>query len=174
MQAISIEPLFDPTEVDLDQLATLLLANVLGGASVSFILPFNHEDALAWWRTKVLPPLSTGQRILMVASQNNEIIGSVQLILGMPPNQPHRADVAKLLVHPKARRQGVARMLMVELERLAASNGRALLTLDTVTGSAAEPLYQSLGYKLSGCIPGYALNTASTQLESTSIYYKQI
>jgi GNAT superfamily N-acetyltransferase len=162
---------YQPTPQGLTELATLLHANVDDGASVSFVLPFTLEDATDWWQTKVLPD---PKRILLVATQNNEIVGSVQLLLDTPPNQPHRADVAKLLVHPKARRQGIARALMLALEAEARLHHRTLLTLDTVTGSAAEPLYLSLGFTLSGHIPAYASNTTQTTLESTTIFYKHL
>ena len=163
-------------DTDLNQLATLLHATVHDGASVSFILPFTNEDSLDWWRSKILPQAMNGDRQILIArhTPTNTIVGSVQLILDMPPNQQHRAEVAKLLVHPAHRRNGLARSLMTALEHIATDENRTLLTLDTVTGSSAEPLYQSLGYQLSGIIPNYARTTHTPTLESTSIYYKQL
>lgn len=101
-------------------------------------------------------------------------MGTVQVDFATPPNQRNRADVAKLLVHPSVRRRGVARALMTALERIAQSEGRTLLTLDTVTGSSAEPLYQSLGYVTVGVIPRYARAALTLDLESTTIMYKEL
>ena len=178
MKDYSIES-WPPTrtlDTDLQQLATLLHATVHDGASVSFILPFTHDDSLDWWRSKILPLAMTYQRQILIArhTPTSTIVGSVQLILDMPPNQKHRGEVAKLLVHPHHRRQGLARSLMTALEHIAIDENRTLITLDTVTGSSAEPLYQSLGYQLSGTIPNYARAAQAPTLESTSIYYKQL
>jgi ribosomal protein S18 acetylase RimI-like enzyme len=174
MPEISIQLLQpSPSSEDLDQLSTLLSATVHNGASVSFIVPFTEADALDWWRSKVIPHAASGGRLILVARFDNRIVGSVQLLLDMPPNQQHRAEVAKLLVHPEARRQGIARKLMLELDRLATHHRRSLITLDTVTGSSAEQLYRSLGYQLAGIIPNYARKALTPQLESTSIFFKQ-
>ncbi len=178
MKDYSIEswPPIRTLDTDLHQLAILLHATVHDGASVSFILPFTHEDSLDWWRTKILPQALSCQRHILIArhTPTNSIVASVQLILDMPPNQQHRAEVAKLLVHPAHRRNGLARALMTALEHIAFDRNRTLITLDTVTGSSAEPLYQSLGYQLSGTIPNYARSTHTATLEPTSIYYKQL
>jgi GNAT superfamily N-acetyltransferase len=159
---------------DLDALAALLHTCVHAGASVSFVLPFSHQDAKAFWSDQVLPEVAGGSRRMLIARLGGSIVGTVQLDLATPPNQPHRAEVKKLLVHPGARRRGIARSLMgaVEVEALRAQ--RTLLTLDTVTGGAAEPLYLSLGYVLVGVIPGYALNFDSSVLESTTVMYKKL
>jgi ribosomal protein S18 acetylase RimI-like enzyme len=113
-------------------------------------------------------------RLLLVARQGNRIAGSVQLDSDTPPNQPHRAEVRKLLVHPDFRRHGLARALMAEVERLAGRLGRSLITLDTRTGDKAEPLYASLGYKTAGIIPGYCLNPFEDRLDSTTVMYKAL
>lgn len=171
--AVTIELLApQPTPTEIDQLAELLHTVVHGGASVSFITPFSIGDASQWWRSKVLPQHASGLRHVLVARVDGRIVGSVQLILDMPPNQQHRADVAKLLVHPEVRRQGIARSLMNAIEQLAVQHNRTLLVLDTVTGSAADPLYRSLGYQLAGIIPDYARQALTPTLESTSIFYK--
>jgi GNAT superfamily N-acetyltransferase len=159
---------------DLDMLAEVLHATVHGGGSVSFVLPFPVEDAKAFWVEKVLPGVRAGMRRVLVARVDGRIVGTVQMNLATPPNQPHRADVLKLLVHPDARRLGIARALMIALEDVARVAGRSLLTLDTVTGGPAEALYRSLGYVPVGVIPGYALSPAGSQLESTTILYKVI
>lgn len=159
-------------ECDLEMLADVLHAVVHGGAGVSFIVPFSLSDARAYWRDTVLPRVQAGRRRVLVARLGGRIVGTVQLDLATPPNQAHRAEVAKLLVHPVARRQGIARALMVALEPVAAAAGRSLLTLDTVTGGPAEPLYVALGYTVAGVIPGYARGSLSPHLDATTILYK--
>jgi ribosomal protein S18 acetylase RimI-like enzyme len=153
-------------------LADVLHSAVHGGGSVSFVLPFSIDEARAFWRDKVAPGVRAGTRRVLVARVNERIVGTVQMDIGTPPNQPHRADVLKMLVHPEARRQGIARALMLALEDVARASGRTLLTLDTVTGGNAEGLYRSLGYVTVGVIPGYALPPRSGDLESTTIMYK--
>ncbi len=120
----------------LDELGALLHACVHAGASISFVLPFTPDESAAFWRQAVLPAVRNGTRLLLVAQVDGRIAGSVQLDYDTPPNQPHRAEVRKLLVHPAFRRRGLARALMVELERQALLLGRSLLTLDTRSGDA--------------------------------------
>jgi len=141
-------------EGDIDMLGEVLHATVHCGAGVSFVVPFSLDEARAFWRDKVLPAARARTRRVLLARQGRRIVGTVQLELALPPNQRHRAEVAKLLVHPGARRRGIVRALMKALEAVARSEGRTLLTLDTVTGSYAEPLYLSLGYVPVGVIPG--------------------
>ena len=126
---------------EIDMLAELLRAVVNAGASVSFFTPFSIEEARRFWVDKVLPEIRAGKRRVVVARLDGRIVGTVQLELEMPPNQQHRAAVAKLLVHPADRRRGIGRALMIALEEIARSEGRTLLTLDTVSGSSAELLY---------------------------------
>jgi GNAT superfamily N-acetyltransferase len=159
---------------DLDMLAEVLRAVVYGGAGVSFFVPFSIEEARAFWSDKVWPGVRAGTRRVILARLDGRIVGTVQIDLALPPNQAHRAEVAKLLVHPDARRRGVARAMMIALEAIALAAGRTLLTLDTVTGSHAEPLYQSLGYVTVGVIPGYARAALTPDLESTTIMYKTL
>ena len=160
---------------DVAMLAAVLHSCVCGGASVSFVLPFSIENAEAFWRDDVLPAVAAGDRRLLVArTEAGRIVGSVQLDLATPPNQPHRAEVRKLLVHPDARRMGIARSMMLMIEKEAATAKRTLLTLDTVTGGRAEALYRSLGYCNVGIIPGYALNFDSSRLEATTVMYKEL
>ena len=161
-------------EDDIGMLGEVLHAVVHGGAGVSFFVPFSLDEACAFWRDKVLPGVCTRTRRVLVARRDARIVGTVQLDLAVPPNQQHRAEVAKLLVHPAARRRGVARALMMALETIARSEGRTLLTLDTVTGSSAEPLYRSLGYIAAGVIPRYARASLTPDLEAATIMYKEL
>ena len=159
---------------DLDMLADVLRAVVYNGAGVSFVVPFSHDEARDFWVDKVLPGVRAGTRRVLVARQGDRIVGTVQLDLAMPPNQQHRADVLKLLVHPNARRQGIARSLMLSLESIARSEGRTLLTLDTWTGGYAEALYRSLGYVTVGVIPRYARGSLTSALEPATFMYKEL
>ena len=161
-------------ETDVEQLAEVLRAVVYEGAGVSFVVPFSHEESRAFWIEKVLPGALSRSRRVLVARQEGRIVGTVQIDLATPPNQPHRSDVSKLLVHPDARRQGIARALMVDLEDLAKESGRTLLTLDTWTGGSAEQLYTSLGYTTVGVIPRFARGSITPGLEPTTIMYKEI
>jgi len=157
------------------ELATLLHACVQGGASVSFVLPYTHDDAQAFWRRKVLPGVESEAVKLWVARVDGRVAGSVQLDVDTPPNQPHRAEVRKLLVHPDFRRLGIARRLMREVEDMARRLHRSLLTLDTRTGDSAEPLYASLAYQTVGVIPGFARDPLDpAKVDGTTIMYKQL
>ncbi|TDR89614.1 GNAT family N-acetyltransferase [Enterovirga rhinocerotis] len=161
-------------ERDGPALADLLHACVHAGASVGYVLPFGRDDAMRFWREAVLPAVRAGTRILLVLRDAEEIAGTVQLDIDTPPNQPHRAEARKLLVHPRHRRRGVARALMAELETAARERGRSLVTLDTRTGDAAEPLYASLGYSICGTIPGYCRDPIADAWDATTIMYKTL
>lgn len=161
---------------EIDGLAEVLCACVASGASVSFLQPFGIEDARSFWMRKVAPGVADGSRRVVIARLDGRAVGTAQLDLGTPPNQPHRADVAKVLVHPGARRRGIARALMQKIERIAQAEGRWLLTLDTVEGSPAQTLYASLGYRLAGIIPHYARAPELTpeRFEGTAILYRDL
>ena len=159
---------------DVDMLADVLRAVVYDGAGVSFVVPFSIEEAREFWVEKVLPGVRAGTRRVMVARLGARIVGTVQLDLNVPPNQQHRADVLKLLVHPSARRRGIARALMVAIEDVARSEHRTLVTLDTWTGGHAESLYRSLGYTVVGIIPRYARGSLTPQLEPATFMYKEL
>jgi ribosomal protein S18 acetylase RimI-like enzyme len=160
-------------EAALDSLAGILHDSVRHGASVNFVQPFGIEAARAFWRRQ-LPSLRDGTTLLFVARRGAAIVGTVMLGLDTPPNQRHRADVKKLLVHSGSRRQGLARALMQAAEAEARRRGLTLLTLDTEHGSAAEPLYHALGYTLLGILPGYALSADGTALRPCSFFYKSL
>jgi GNAT superfamily N-acetyltransferase len=153
------------------QLAEILVDCVEGGASVSFMLPLSHARAQAFWHG-LQGSIAAGERALLVA-QNEEgvLLGTVQIVLAQPENQPHRADIAKLLVHRRGRRQGVAQALMQAVETVAVEEGKNMLVLDTATGGDAERLYQRLGWQVTGQVPGYAL-WPEGGLCATTIFYK--
>jgi len=136
-------------------LAAVLLDCVEGGASISFMAPFTAEEAQASFAA-VEPELAAGTRILLAALADGQLVGTVQLVDAWPPNQQHRADVAKLLVHRSARNRGVGRMLMERLEQEALAKGKTLLVLDTATGDPGERLYERLGWTKLGVIPNHA------------------
>jgi GNAT superfamily N-acetyltransferase len=139
----------------LDQLAAVLVDCVAGGASVSFMAPFGHADALAFFR-KVIASIERGETVLIAARHGARIVGTVQLGLDTPPNQPHRADVKKMLTHRAARRQGIGAAMLARVEAEAKARGRTLLVLDTASGDA-ERLYRRAGWQCVGVIPDYAL-----------------
>ena len=157
----------------IDGLTEVLMDCVEGGASVSFMLPLARETAWAFWHD-VAESVARGERRLLIAEDEvGHIIGTVQLITAQPENQPHRADVAKMLVHRRARRKGVAQRLMHEIEAVARDAGKQVLVLDTVTGGDAERLYQRAGWERVGTVPNYALMPTG-ELCGTTFYYKQL
>jgi len=159
----------------LDDFQRLLAACVEQGASIGFTLPLDDSVNRRFWTETVAPGLAQGTRLLFAALQDRRVVGSVQLVLDTPANQPHRADVVKLLVHPDYRRQGLARRLMQAVEAAARTEGRELLTLDTRSDDHAEPLYLSLGYQVVGRIPGYSLDARQPQRrDSTTLMYKTL
>lgn len=161
-------------DADLDALAAVLHAAVHGGAGVSFVLPFPLAEARRFWRDRVLPSVRDGSKRVLVARIGGGIVATVQLDFPWPPNQPHRADVGKLLVHPEVRRRGIARALMLAIEDVARAAGRSLLTLDCVTGGPAETLYRSLGYVEIGVVPGFALASLTGEPEAATFMYKPL
>lgn len=162
----------DELDEHIRALGALLHACVHAGASVGFILPFGDTEAEGYWQTKVGPALGGGRHGLWIAKVEDALVGTAQLAYDTFPNQAHRADVSKVLVHPAWRRRGIARALMAELEREALRLGRTLLTLDTRTGDMAEPLYTSLGFTTAGVIPGYCRDPVTDHLDSTTLMYK--
>jgi GNAT superfamily N-acetyltransferase len=154
----------------LDGLAAVLTDCVAGGASVSYLEPFSLEDAraaFADWAAEV----EEGR--LLGAFADGEVVGTVQVIFAAPPNQPHRGEIAKLLVHRSARRRGIAQLLMERAESEARAEGKTLLVLDTVTGDDAERLYARLGWTRVGVIPGYALYPDG-RLCDTTVFFKAL
>jgi ribosomal protein S18 acetylase RimI-like enzyme len=156
----------------LDGLAAVLADCVAGGASVSYMAPFSHDDARGAIES-FAAEVERGRRLLLAAFAGEELVGTVQVVLATPPNQPHRAEIAKLLVRRSARRRGIAALLMERAEAEARAEGRTLLVLDTVTGDAAELLYERLGWTRVGVIPGYALYPDGRPCDTT-VFWKSI
>jgi len=153
-------------------LADILIEVVANGGSVSFMHPLSPEDAAAFW-TRALAAADAGRRVVLGASFAGELAGTVTLDLDCPPNQPHRADIAKMMTRVAHRGRGLARALMMEAERLAAERGRWLLTLDTAEDEGASGFYEALGYERAGLIPDYAFKPRGG-LTGTILYFKRL
>ncbi len=156
----------------LDGLAAVLADCVAGGASVNYMAPFSHEQAREVFEA-FAAEVEQGRRLLLAAFAAGELVGTVQVILAVPPNQPHRAEIAKLLVHRSARRRGIGQRLMERAETEALAEGRTLLVLDTATGDSAERLYQGMGWNKVGVIPGYALYPDGRPCDTT-VFWKTL
>ena len=156
------------TGPQLQALADVLVDCVEGGASVSFMLPMTRDKALSFWR-KVADGVVRGERVLLVAEDAQGIVGTVQVVLDQPENQPHRADVSKMLVHRRARRRGAGAALMRAAEHEASAEGKTLLVLDTADATAAR-LYARMGWQAAGTIPRYALLPAGGECATTYFY----
>jgi GNAT superfamily N-acetyltransferase len=153
-----------------DALAEVLVDCVDGGASVGFMAPLPMERAQAFWR-RVADGVDRGERVLLIAEEaDGRICGTVQLILALPDNQPHRADVAKMLVHSRARRRGIAQRLIQAVDDEARAEGKSVLVLDAVTGGDAERLYERVGWQRVGEVPKYALMPYGGFCSTTFLY----
>jgi len=163
-----------PADLDeqLDALAGVLADCVDGGASVSYMAPFSHEDARNAFAA-FAAEAEHGRRLVLAAFADGELVGTVQVILTLPPNQPHRGEIAKLLVRRSARGRGIAQRLMERAEAEARAEGKTLLVLDTVTGDSAERLYERMGWNRAGVIPGYALYPDGRPCDTT-VFWKAI
>jgi predicted N-acetyltransferase YhbS len=151
------------------QLAEVTKDCVDGGASIGFMQPFTRERAAAFWR-KVAEDVAAGRRVLLVAEDEQGVCGTVQLIVDLPDNQPHRADLAKMQVHRRVRRQGVGEALLRAAEQTARARGKTLLVLDAVTDGDAARLYARLGWIRVGDIPNYALYPDGSHCSTTYFY----
>ncbi len=160
------------TPAQIDQLCNVLIDCVEGGASISFMLPMTRDKAERFWRG-VAEGVTNNERVLLVAqNERAEIVGTVQVVLSQPENQPHRADISKMIVHRSARKQGIAAALMVAAEAEALSEGKTLLVLDTAS-DGAERIYRKLGWQECGVIPDYALLPGG-ELCATTYFYKRL
>jgi GNAT superfamily N-acetyltransferase len=167
-----IERLILPVgDADLRALAQLLVDAVESGAAVSFLALLTLERAEDWWRRTMSAAHS--RAIFLVARDAEGIVGTVQLHPAWAPNQPHRAEIAKLLVHRRSRRMGLGTQLMQAIEDAARHAGFSLLTLDAKRGGAAEHLYRNMGWTLAGTIPGYAFDPDGTPHDAV-IFYKHL
>ncbi|MBB4166656.1 GNAT superfamily N-acetyltransferase [Rhizobium sp. BK538] len=153
-------------------LCEVLTDCVNGGASVGFMQPYTNADAEPYWQG-VADAVASGATLLLVAEIDGRAVGTVQVGAAQMPNQPHRGDLKKLLVHRSARGKGLARLLMDAAEREAAGRGKTLLVLDTATGSNAEAIYLRLGWQRVGVIPDYAL-WPEGGLCATTLFYKRV
>jgi GNAT superfamily N-acetyltransferase len=171
--AVEIVALHAPVaDAALEQLAEVLADCVEGGASVSFMSPFSHQQALAFFRD-VTGSVTAGDTVLLAARLDGRIVGTVQLGLDTPPNQPHRADIRKMLVHRSVRGRGVGAALMARVEAEARRHGRWLLVLDTVPGESGHRLYLRAGWTQTGLVPDYAL-FPDGRLCDTAIMWKRL
>jgi ribosomal protein S18 acetylase RimI-like enzyme len=171
VNAITIERVDVASDEIVQGLAAVLVDAVRDNAGISFMAGVRLDEAAEWWRQ--LLGAASPKAAVLVARDEQGIVGTVQLQPAWPPNQPHRADVAKLIVHRRARGRGIARALMQELERHARERRFTLLLLDTCKGSAAEQLYSSLGWIRVGEVPHFALNPDGTWCD-TVFFYKQL
>jgi GNAT superfamily N-acetyltransferase len=160
-------------EREIRELSDVLIDCVEGGASVSFMPPMTRAKAESFWRN-TSASLHRGERVVLAAEDaEGRIVGTVQVVWAQPENQPHRGEVVKMLVHRRARRQGIGAALLIAAERSARSAGKTLLVLDTLEGGAAERLYTRLGWQRCGTIPDYALWPDGT-LCATTIFFKSL
>jgi len=166
--SIQIRRLTTASDAEIQGLAEVLIDCVRGGASVSFMSPLSLDKAVAFWRG-IAAQLAEGRRVLLVAEDAQGIIGTVQLVFDLPENQPHRADLSKMLVHRRARRQGVGEALLRAAEDIARENGKWLLVLDTASGDA-ERLYARTGWIRVGVVPGFALWPDGGLCDTTFFY----
>jgi GNAT superfamily N-acetyltransferase len=171
MPAWSLRRLHMVDEAQIEELADVLIDCVEGGASVSFMHPLPRDRAVAFWR-RVADGVAVGRRALLVAADARGLCGTVQLVLDQPENQPHRAELSKMLVHRRARRQGLGAALMRAAETTARECGKTLLVLDTASDEA-ERLYERMGWVRVGVIPGYALLPRGG-LCSTTVFYREL
>jgi GNAT superfamily N-acetyltransferase len=156
-------------EARINGLADVLIDCVEGGASVSFMWPFTRDRAIAFWQ-RVASDVAEGKRAMLVAEDDHGICGTVQLIYDLPDNQPHRADLVKMLVHRRVRRHGLGAALIRAAEAMGREHGKTLLVLDAVTGGDAERLYERLGWVRVGSIPRYALMPDGKPCSTTYFY----
>ena len=168
----SLRRLHSVDDAHIEALSDILIDCVEGGASVSFMHPFTRDRAIAFWRT-VAAGVASGKRALLIAEDSLGLCGTVQLIFDLPENQPHRADLIKMLVHRRARRQGLGAALMRAAESTARECKKTLLVLDAVTTGDAARLYQRLGWIRVGDIPNFAL-MPDGQPCSTTYFYRNL
>jgi ribosomal protein S18 acetylase RimI-like enzyme len=166
----------DPHAIEgqISALAQIMADSVNMGGSIGYMAPMSGTEAARFWYNIVMPEAAQGKRIVFAAQRGGAVVGTVQLITATPPNQPHRAEIAKMMVAPNARRLGVGRALMVQAITRAKGLGKTLLTLDTRTGDVAAPLYASVGFQVAGVIPDYAFDADGKGMHATTYMYCRI
>lgn len=158
----------------LDAFCHILIDAVHGGAAVRFMAPLPREEAARYWLDEVARDLEAGRLVLLAASLDGATVGTVQLVTAMAPNQPHRCEIAKMIVHPDARRRGIARALMLRALDEARALGKRLVTLDTRTGDIGQSLYGSVGFEEAGTIPDFALDPDGGAFHGTTYMYLRL
>lgn len=171
MSDIVLRPL-GPDAATVEALAGLIVETVAGGGSVSFMHPLAMEDARTFWRES-LTATAKGRRVVLGAFDGEALVGTLTLLLDCPPNQPHRAEFAKMMTRPSHRGRGVATALIAAAERFARDTGRTLIVLDTASDGGAGPLYERCGFHLAGEVPNYAMKPHGG-LTGTLYYYKEL
>ncbi|WP_424969813.1 GNAT family N-acetyltransferase [Dinoroseobacter sp. S76] len=158
----------------LEDLCEVLRASVLDGAAIGFMATLSAAEAQRFWRDQVGSLVAAQARVLLGAFDGERLVGTVQVILAMPPNQPHRAEVAKMMVHPHHRRRRIGQALMAEALARAAGAGKTLVTLDTRTGDTSESFYREMGFQRAGVMPDYALDPDGQARHATTFMYRYI
>ncbi|WP_045392850.1 GNAT family N-acetyltransferase [Falsirhodobacter sp. alg1] len=158
----------------LDDLCRVLIDSVQDGAAISFMAPLSQADAALFWTRTVRPAIDSGEKLLFAAMVGGRLVGTVQLVVGMPPNQQHRAEISKMIVHPSARRLGLGAALMQKALAAARQAGKTLVTLDTRTGDVSELLYRKVGFHKAGVIPDFAFDPDGKARHATTYMYRHI
>lgn len=162
------------TEKNLDDLCCILMDSVAGGAAIGFMAPVSKADAKRFWSEDVKAAVESGSKRLFGAFVDGSLVGTVQLVVRMPPNQPHRAEISKMVVHPNGRRRGLGKALMNAALGAARRAGKTLVTLDTRTGDVSEALYRSVGFERAGVIPDYAFDPDGKARHATTYMYHHL
>lgn len=163
----------DTIRQHLEEFTELLRDGIDGGASMSFIAPLDLDFARGYW-LKIANQVGTRERIVLAAFDGERVVGSVQLSFDMPPNQPHRVDLQKMLVHSSMRRRGLGAQILAAADEAVRESGRTLIVLDTARGSDAERLYERCGYQRVGVIPNFSLNYDGSGMIDTVYFYKEL
>lgn len=171
MRKIKITPITDTPQIRA-ALCEMLIEAVANGALVSFLHPVEPDAADSFWAAS-LAAAAKGERVVLGAFDGDILVGTFTLVLDCPPNQPHRADLAKLIIRMTHRNRGIGKALMLEAERIAIERGKTLLVLDTAVDGGASPMYEGIGYKLAGIIPDYAMKPHGG-MTGVKIYWKRI
>lgn len=161
-------------EARVEALSRILVESVGAGAAIGFMAPLSRDDAAQFWEGDVQREVAAGRRLLLAAERGGVVVGTVQLITAMPPNQPHRCEIAKMVVHPDARRLGIGRALMTRALSRARDLSRTLATLDTRTGDVAERLYISVGFERAGIVPDYAWDPDGRRRHATTFMFRRL